>query len=420
MPPKLEPEIEAARVNRALDCARRDLTLAQAAAELRIPVRTLGGTLERAGIHYGQERLRARAGLDVAGANPALSPPSLSSQEVQDAAFWRRKASEAARRAEEAELLARQLAGVHGIRPDPVPWAMPQATRGTRSTLIVHTSDLHMGEVIRPGEIDGLNEYNPDVARKRMRRLFEAACLIGPRWMEADECDGVLLTLNGDLISGDIHEELVRTNALTSHEQVQAAVEVYDPGIRMLVDKYGRVHVVVTPGNHGRTTHKPTAKLSAKLSYDTLIGVMLRERFKDDPRVTWQIAEGSDVRVLLYGKTILVTHGDKIGTKGGMGFAGPVLPIVRGGHKVRSQAHSAGRDCDLILMGHYHTSAAPPGILANGSVPGYSEYGNDLRATVDGPRQWLARLSQRWGLCERLDVQLDAPPGGKPRVRVTA
>src|SRR5690606_34692976 len=102
---------------------------------------------------------------------------------------------------------------------------------------------------------------------------------------------------------------------------------------------------------------------------------------------------------------------------GGMGFAGPILPIVRGGNKVKLQAQTAGLGCDLILMGHYHTSASPPGILANGSVPGYSEYGNAIRAAVEPPSQWLARFSMSWGLCDRLPILLEEP--SRPRVRVS-
>jgi hypothetical protein len=124
------------------------------------------------------------------------------------------------------------------------------------------------------------------------------------------------------------------------------------------------------------------------------------------PGVTWQIAEGIDVRTPIYGRTILTTHGDRMGTGGGQGFAGPELPILRGAHKVRAQAFSAGMGCDLILSGHYHTSTNLRGVLANGSVPGYSEYGNGLRAALEPPQQWVARFSMAWGLCDRLPVQL--------------
>lgn len=70
-------------------------------------------------------------------------------------------------------------------------------------------------------------------------------------------------------------------------------------------------------------------------------------------------------------------------------------------------------------MGHYHTSAQPPGILANGSVVGFSEYGMQIRGGNETPRQWLAMLRRNWGLAERLDVQLEKPHAReKPRIRI--
>lgn len=353
---------------------------------------------------------------EAAIAAPAAAAP-LPPGEARDAAFWRKRAGEHERRASEAAHLAEQLAGVRRVAVDPPEWMMPRAGGDGRAVLIAHTSDWHAGEVVNPGEIEGMNAYNPDILRERMRRFFVAACEIGSRWMVGSTCDGVLVTLAGDLVSGDIHEELMRTNALLSNAQVKLVAEVAEAGLRLLLGTYPRVHVAAVPGNHGRQTHKSTAKLAAGLSYDILVADILRERFRDDGRVSWTIATGADVRVPLYGRTILVTHGDKMGTGGGQGFAGPVLPIIRGGNKVRLQSMSAGLGCDLVLMGHYHTSAAPPGILANGSVVGYSEFGNQIRAAVEPPKQWLARFSQKWGLCERLDVQLDEAPKSRMRFK---
>lgn len=360
------------------------------------------------------ERNLTPEGMGITAPTTDNAPPP---SEARDAAFFRRQNNDLKARLEHAEHLAEQLAGVRRVPVDPPEWMMPSRGGDGRAVLIAHTSDWHAGEVVNPGEIEGMNAYNPDILRARMQRFFEAACEIGSRWMAGSTCDGVLLTLAGDLISGDIHEELMRTNALLSNAQVKLVAEIAEAGIKLMLSVYGRVHVAAVGGNHGRQTHKPTAKLAAGLSYDILVADILRERFRDEPRVTWTVATGSDVRVPLYGRTILVTHGDKMGTGGGQGFAGPVLPIIRGGNKVRLQSMSAGLGCDLVLMGHYHTSAAPPGILANGSVVGYSEFGNQIRAAVEPPKQWLARFSQKWGLCERLDVQLDDAPKSRMRFK---
>jgi transposase-like protein len=398
---------EVARRTAAVAAARaKGLPIAAAARALGLTPDTL-----RAWLQNGA-RLQAPA---VMAPAPA---PAETARERRDAEFLRRRVAQLTRDLDEAVHLTEELAGIRAaVQPTPPEWQALPGDGTSRSVLILHTSDLHMGETVDPGEIAGMNGYDEAIARDRMHRLFSTACTVGPRWMEETKCDGVLLTMAGDLISGDIHDELTRTNALVSNEQVRAVVEVYAAGIALLLETYPKVHVVAVPGNHGRQTQKPTAKLAARLSYDILAADMLRDRLRDETRVTWSIATGIDVTVPLYGRNILVTHGDRIGTGGGQGFAGPVLPIIRGGNKVRLQAHSAGRAVDLILMGHYHTSAAPPGILCNGSVVGLSEYGAGLRSAIEPPRQWLARFSSSWGLCERLDVQLGGPSS---RIRMKA
>jgi hypothetical protein len=354
---------------------------------------------------------------------PAAPPAEeMSPAEVHDAAFWRRKCAALEKKVGEADHLIDQIAGLAGM-PFFIPnWLLDtrQSKRG-KSVIGCLTSDWHMGEVIDAEEIQGVNRFNPDICRARLRRYFTAAALVGQRWASDTDCEGALLALGGDLISGDIHEELRVSNALTSHEQCLAAAEECGAGIRVLKEAFGRVHVVAVPGNHGRTTQRPTAKLYARLSYDILIASMVAREFEDDKRVTFQFGKAKDQMTPIFGRTSLLTHGDKMGTAGGMGFAGPLLPIVRGTKKIQAQQASIGRQPDLIMHGHYHLSANPGNVLSNGSIPGYSEYADDLRAAVEPPMQWLCLLHSRWWLRERATIQLEEPVApAKPVVRVPA
>lgn len=353
---------------------------------------------------------------------PAKSASEPTRAEVHDAGFWKVKCASLEKQMGEAEHLIAELSGLSGI-PFTIPdWLLDTRThRKGKSVIGCLLSDIHMGEVVSAEEILGLNAFDPDICRQRLRRYFTAACTIGQRWASDTDCEGVLLALAGDLISGDIHEELRITNALTSHEQVQAAVEEIVAGIRHLLDTYGRVHVVGVPGNHGRTTHKPTAKLYSRLSYDMHCVSVVAGHFKEEPRVTFQATASKDQVTPVFGRTVFTTHGDKMGSKGGMGFAGPLLPIVRGTKKIQAQQASVGRQPDLIQHGHYHLSANPGNVLSNGSVPGYSEYADDLRAAVEQPQQWLYLLHSRWWLRERATIQLEEPNAPqKPLVRVPA
>lgn len=350
----------------------------------------------------------------------APASPAEDRRETHNAEFWRRRAKESQRDLAAAEHVAEQLAGIRGV-PVHVPnWLLDTRTgRRGKSVLGCLISDVHMGEVVDPEEILGINAFNPDICRARLKRYFEAACAVGHRWASDTDCEGVILALAGDMVSNDLHHELTMTNALTATEQVGAVVEVLAAGIGLLLQAYPRVHIPSVPGNHGRTTLKSTAKLYSRLSYDTLVAAILAERFAGDERVTFQIGRSTDQLTPVLGRTIMTTHGDKMGTGGGQGFAGPMLPIVRGTKKIAAQQASIGRKADLIQHGHYHTTGNPGPVLANGSVPGYSEFGSDIRAVVEPPQQWLYLMHSKWGLRERAPIQLEEPTVPKlPRVRV--
>lgn len=347
--------------------------------------------------------------------------PPQSSAEVRDAQFWRRKAAESDKRAAEAEHVLREMSGMTQrdvVVPD---WTVPNPGAVKRAAGLIHLSDLHVGEVVRKEEIGGLNEYNPEVFQRRIRRMFAASIEILPRWAADCVLEGVVIALNGDLISGDIHDELRRTNALTAHEQVALATDELAAGILKVAAAFGAVLVTVTPGNHGRSTEKTHAKRMAALSYDTMVGNILARQFADDERITINLAAGPDILFPLFGWSILQTHGDSMGTGGGQGFAGPELPIVRGGKRIKLSGFASGERYDIILSAHYHTSSNPGTVLANGSVVGYSEYAQRIRGTPEPPMQWLGLIHEKWGLRERVPVVLEDPrPPERPRIRVPA
>lgn len=341
--------------------------------------------------------------------------------EVHDLSFWKAKARAAEKHAAAVENVAKEMAGVFA-RPVSIPkWTLPGAGKKSRAVGLIHLSDLHVGEVVRPEEVGGVNAYDPDIFRRRFRRMIDASIQILPRWSADCKLEGVVVAVNGDVISGDIHAELRETNALTSHEQVALATDELSGAIVKLREAFGRVMVVVTPGNHGRTTEKTHAKRMAALSYDIMVGNILAREFASDPCVTVNMASGADIVYPLFGWSILQTHGDSMGTGGGHGFAGPELPIVRGGKRIKLLGFATGERYDVILTAHYHTSSNPGTVLANGSMVGYSEYAVRIRGMPEPPQQWLALVHERWGLRERVPVVLEDPQiATRPRVRVPA
>ena len=412
------------------EAARRVAAYKQAIQEGFPPVGTRPKSGQRGAVSVAAERIGCcHSGIRVALGyleNPprpssASADPAAQRAEARDASYWKRAATRAADELADRESDLRRALGLLERNLEPPKWTLPAGQGSARAAGLLHISDLHAGEEVRAAEISGINEYNPSVFVTRIRRLFSAAVEILPRWASDSDLVGVVVAVNGDLVSGDIHDELRRTNAIPALEQVYLVADELAAGINMLATQFGHAWVTVTPGNHGRTTEKTHAKRTSALSYDMLVGELIRRHFRTESRVTVLLADGPDLEYPILGWQVFQSHGDALGTGGGKGFAGPVLPIARGAKNVEWQAYRLHKRHDIILTAHYHTSSNPArGVLANGSVVGFNEYANRIRAGIEPPQQWLALIHEKSGIRERCEIRLDDVTVERPRVRVPA
>lgn len=374
----------------------RRTAVAEAAKRLGLPINTVKSRLATAKAN----RIKAE--------HSQTPDPALLRSDKAMVDYWKARAKALEDDLTRAEADFRLVSGLVSRPVDPPKWSLP-AKKGPKNRVagLLHVSDLHNGEVVRREEVHGVNEYDPSIFRTRIRRLFAASVEILPRWSADSRYVGTVMAVNGDLVSGDIHDELRRTNEGTAFEQVYAVADEISAGVEK-VAALGPVWVTFTPGNHGRTTEKTHAKRVSQLSYDMVVGELVKRHFAGRKDVTVLLATGPDLEFSLLGHTVFQSHGDALGTGGGKGFAGPVLPIARGAKNVELQAYRMRKRHDVILTAHYHTSSNPArGVLANGSVVGYNEFANRIRAGIEPPQQWLALLHERWGIRERCEIQLE-------------
>jgi hypothetical protein len=260
--------------------------------------------------------------------------------------------------------------------------------------------------VISSENMDGLNEFNVGVAQRRYQKLVERTVDIAFNHLPKNVYDGVVYLRGGDMVSGDIHQELRETNELSSVPAVRSLVESEVRGIEELQRAFGRVHVVSVPGNHGRTTLKPPTKRAAD-NYDTLSAWWLESHFRDRQGLTWQTPNSTDAVFDLHGRLYLATHGDNIGSRGGQGFVGPAATILRGMKKTMDEYARRGIALSKMFVGHFHTAYDLGYGWSNGSLPGYSEFARANRMTPEAPVQWLIFFHPKYGATSTWKVQLE-------------
>ena len=317
----------------------------------------------------------------------------------------------AQREADTAERIRTEIYNLAARTPEPPKWLVPATKQhGSRGVPCTIWSDWHYGEVVRPEEIGGVNEFNADVAAARITRLVDTTIdlCFNHMGVATKNYPGIVVMLGGDMLSGDIHEELFATNDRTTQQCINDLTDLIASALERMADAFGRVFVPCVVGNHGRASRKPRMKGRIFTSHEWNIYCNLERYFKRDDRVRFLIPEETDAYFKVYNHRFLLTHGDSLGVKGGDGIIGAIGPITRGSIKVARSEAQIGRDFDTIVMGHWHQMLWLPGGIVNGALKGYDEYARlAMRAPYSRPSQALWFVHPEHGITARWEVLLD-------------
>lgn len=278
-----------------------------------------------------------------------------------------------------------------GADPRPPKWLTPKKpAKGHRATVVAILSDTHFDEVVNPDEIGGLNAYDRTIATMRLKRWAENLVMVGRDYLSGVTYDGAVVMLGGDIFTGNLHD-LAETNEDTLFGSLLYWSEQLAAALGLVLEEFGRLHVPVVVGNHGRLTRKPRTKQRARDNLDWLLGHMLARHFAGDDRVSFDIPENTDVLVTVYGTTHLLTHGDQVTGGGGIGGIWP--PLMRMSARKAQRYAAEGTTFDTLVMGHWHQliQAADQGLIVNGSLVGYGEYAAVSNFRPERPQQamWL-------------------------------
>lgn len=280
-------------------------------------------------------------------------------------------------------------------------WLKKESSRskGHRATLVSFLSDMHYSEVVRPEEIGGYNKYNMSIAEIRTRANFERSIVVARNFLAGVEYDGIVLALGGDLVSGDIHEELSETNEFSVLRTTEMVLPWLAQGIEMFAEEFGRVHVVSAPGNHGRNSKKPRHKKRSENNADTHIAKLLATMLDNGDTITFDIPESADVDFDIYGYTFSMEHGDNLRFNG-TSEIGSLGPVKRGNLRKTKKRQEQGRNFKYGLYGHFHqlVLAYTQGFVMNGSGKGYDEYASDGQFSPELAQQALLVVTPEHGI----------------------
>ena len=313
---------------------------------------------------------------------------------------------------DKAEEIRRTIFGLADRSPEPdkTLWLIKGGKSGYRGAPMTIWSDWHFGETVYPNQVGGVNAFDHDIAVNRVNRLVSTTIDLSFNHMGRARSNypGIVICLGGDLITGDIHDELRETNWATPQQSVNELTDILAGAIDTMAGKFGHVFLPCVVGNHGRGTMKPRMKNRIFTSFEWIIYTNLERYFKRSKHVRFYIPSETDAHFRVFGHRYLLTHGDSLGVKGGDGIIGSLGPIMRGALKVGRSESQIGRDFDTLLIGHWHQYMTPPGVIVNGALIGYSEFSRTaLRARYERPTQALWFTHPEHGITASWPVYLE-------------
>lgn len=214
---------------------------------------------------------------------------------------------------------------------------------------ILPISDVHYGEMVKPQDVNGLNEYNFDISKQRHIELFRQ----NHEFAQAFGCEELDIFMLGDIFSGNIHDELRENN----EAPITKCIVDYYKFITGLIDAYKgfykkvRIHCVV--GNHARTTQKYQFKNKGVENYEYILYAFIEDRYNSSSdNVTVSLGESTILFAKVGDQTWKLEHGDRY--KGGSAFVSPLSTTVRDNFKDQGMFESTGQKFDAVMMGHWH------------------------------------------------------------------
>lgn len=233
-------------------------------------------------------------------------------------------------------------------------------------------SDFHWGERVFKEQVNGVNEFNLAIAKARLEHVVRTVPYLLKILDPEMRYPGIVVKLGGDMVGGNIHEELAATNEVGIMPTWLDLFKNLAAALSYLADIFGNVFVPCVSGNHDRDTKKTWHKDRNATSFGWLLYQMLADHFRDDKRFTFYIPDSADALYKVYNTRYLLTHGDQF--PGSDSIIGPIGSLMRGTQKKQQMKSAVDQTFDILECGHWHQRITLSHLIVNNSLKGYDEY----------------------------------------------
>lgn len=289
-----------------------------------------------------------------------------------------------------------ELKCIIGLKKDSAPIELVEITHKQKrdkegNTGFLIASDWHADEVVKASTVLGKNEYNKDIAEKRITNFFANAAYM----IKKKPVDNLVIGLIGDMIGGYIHPELEQTNSMPPMRGVSFVKNLIISGLKYLHDQLPeleKITVIGICGNHSRTTKKMQFSNGFEMNYEYFLYKDIEHTLAlmGLTKFSFIIPESEFAYIDVYGKKVLFAHGHQFRTAGGIGG---IYPSMMRWYAKMNQTIKI----DKAFLGHYHQMVYTKEVCVNGSLKGFDAFAMGHGLAYEEPQQTYVILNEKRG-----------------------
>jgi len=178
-------------------------------------------------------------------------------------------------------------------------------------TAVLLLGDIHIGEVVSSEETLGLSEYNFDIFRKRLQLLSDKINSLLFDCLSGYQFDEMVIICLGDMVSGNIIDELIETNEPEVTDQVVDGAYILSQFVLEQAARFPKVRICGIAGNHGRITKRKRFK-KRYANWDRIVYMMMKAILRSQDNIKFRFPKSLFDVVEINGIKFLYTHGDEI------------------------------------------------------------------------------------------------------------
>jgi len=325
----------------------------------------------------------------------------------QERNLLKRQLRASAKRDAVVDEIVERLAPIIKPMPRLTPVKIKTPSGAKENVLALVFSDVHGDQIVRPEEVDGLEDFDLRICVRRAEVLVHDLIQVARTTFANLKFTKLVIFAIGDFTSGEIHGHVHKSFFGCQFTNDLALAELFAMMFTELAAHFPEIEIVCLSGNHGRLTDKiEYTKEAVEGNHDTLIMKVAQIHCKNIPNINFVFPMGLSCIHEVYGWNFYLHHGH--GQRGSSEIwnrakkkAGTIVPLHRG------RVH-------YLVTGHFHAEGSVRAsggakLIGNGAFLACDSFSYQALEEASEPCQVIFTIDPKRGASWQLPLMLRTP-----------